>query len=229
MHARGRMGWGCGRRPRLIARTSARLMSEPDVFSHFHFEQSFHSSCGRAGNFLSQSFHSSCGGAGNFFLYSGHPALRRFAASCAVRTAPAAQCSCKERSYQERKHVGLRSRFHVLQISKDTNGSSPRGRGAEPALPSSDTVDKDSTHGPMECEKHALMGRYAASIETQLGSAQPLRICVRKIWGATQRAFFLGDFFLYTSKERSHPLGRRPSGSSNSESYPLLRKRSGSF
>jgi hypothetical protein len=49
-----------------------------------------------------QSFHSSCGGAGNFFLDSGHPALRRSAASFAVRAAPAAQYSCKERSHQER-------------------------------------------------------------------------------------------------------------------------------
>jgi len=42
-----------------------------------------------------QSFHSPCGRAGNF-LDSGHPALRRFAASSAVRAAPAAQCLCKE-------------------------------------------------------------------------------------------------------------------------------------
>jgi len=42
-----------------------------------------------------QGFHSACGRAGNF-LYSGLPALRRFAASCAVRAAPAAQCLCKE-------------------------------------------------------------------------------------------------------------------------------------
>jgi len=42
-----------------------------------------------------QGFHSPCGRAGHF-LYSGHPALRRFAASFAVRAAPAAQCLCKE-------------------------------------------------------------------------------------------------------------------------------------
>jgi hypothetical protein len=54
------MGWGCGR---LIARMNARLMWGRDVISDFRLEQSFHSFC-------SQSFHSSCGGAGNFFLCS---------------------------------------------------------------------------------------------------------------------------------------------------------------
>src|SRR5450432_2337820 len=39
------------------------------------------------------------------------------------------------------------------------------------------------------------------------------RFAERKTWGATQRGFFLGDFFLCTSKERSYPLGRKPSGS----------------
>src|ERR1041385_5990835 len=43
------------------------------------------------------------------------------------------------------------------------------------------------------------------------------------------RAFFSGDSFLYTSKEKSYPLLRRRSGSSGSESYPLLRRRSGSL
>src|ERR1044071_6108713 len=43
------------------------------------------------------------------------------------------------------------------------------------------------------------------------------------------RAFFSGDSFLYTSKEKSYPLLRRRSGSFGSESYPLLRRRSGSF
>src|SRR6266702_4352061 len=36
----------------------------------------------------------------------------------------------------------------------------------------------------------------------------------RQSWGATKRAFFSGDSFLYTSKEKSYPLLRRRSGSS---------------
>jgi hypothetical protein len=44
--------------------------------------------------------------------------------------------------------------------------------------------------------------------------ARLCRVAGRKTWGATQRAFFLGDFFLYTSKEKSYPLLRRRSGSS---------------
>jgi hypothetical protein len=35
----------------MIARMSVRLMSEPNVISDFRIERSFHSSCGRAGNF----------------------------------------------------------------------------------------------------------------------------------------------------------------------------------
>jgi hypothetical protein len=36
-------------------------------------------------------------------------------------------------------------------------------------------------------------------------------------WGADPRAFFSGDSFLYTSKEKSYPLLRRRSGSSGSK------------
>jgi hypothetical protein len=45
------------------------------------------------------------------FLYYGHPALRRYAASYAVRAAPAAQCSCKEKSPKETRpwHCAFRA------------------------------------------------------------------------------------------------------------------------
>jgi hypothetical protein len=61
--------------------STAELVIHFDLVLPFCFQvQSFHSPCGRAGNFLD----------------SGHPALRGAAASFAVRAAPAAQCLCKE-------------------------------------------------------------------------------------------------------------------------------------
>jgi len=140
--------------------------------------------------------------AGNF-LDSGHPALRPFGASFAVRAAPAAQCWCKE-SHQRNTFSNLsRPRFDAR------NSESLR----RPQL--------RVRRGSVAAESHACRNPHrSAALQTMLlkaahvpcpshvarGAARHRTHAQRQTLGRTPRAFFSGDSFLYTSKEKSYPL-----------------------
>jgi hypothetical protein len=155
------------------------------------------------------------------FLDSGHPALRRYRGQlrCSRRSCGAVPV---QRRVTKRKHVVLRLRGAALQVWMGAKRSNPfdrrqntRCRQATPAVLRK--TDRGKLVGATR------QGLYAASMNTSLPSAQPFHLREQVLLGCHARAFFLGDFFLCTSKERSYPLLRRRSGS------PAIQDGSGTF
>ncbi len=177
------------------ARMSARLMSEPDVYLDFHLEQSFHSAYGGAGNFS--------------LLRASCPSPLRGQLRCSRRSCGAVPV---QRKVTKRKHVTCVPGGAARKLRKP----------AQKAFTCS-SINSGRIQSFFSCVAPVLLDGGAPSSVGLLD--RKFRACAvlqsRPSWGATQRAFFLGDFFLYTSKERSYPLLRSRSGSS--------RKGSGSF
>jgi len=123
----------------------------------FHEVQGFYSPCGRAGH----------------FLYSGHPALRRVAASFAVRAAPAAQCLCKESNQRNTPPVARSPGILPSECASGLRGSLSAHPCARSELARILRATLRAFLRPLAAPQGAPFGRHPAAEATATARVSP--------------------------------------------------------